>query len=164
MSTNPVADEYVGKFYGPEKIIGIEVVDKKTPLGAMIFSLTLEKEVRDTKYTHKELTTEQSLAMNVSDDGSIDYTKMSENLMNELVTKTIELMQEYNISYSQVDLFCKGLAQVLDMYYDRSVSYLFTGDGDQFIPGWQPKTDVSLLDAVRVIDSIPKKDAGTATD
>lgn len=161
MSTNPLAEKYVGQYLGPNKIVGIEVIEMKTPSGGSIFEVeTRSVSENNVEFFEKELVPERAVAVTISEQ-SRDYTKTFEAKMNALVPQIVDLLEEYNVDYSQIDTMIKSIEMQADMRFNRALSFLFTKNDKNFIPGFDPRNSISLLMAERVINSIPKEDAPT---
>lgn len=160
MSTsNPLEEKFVGKYLGPDKIVGVELLTIKTPSGGNIFEFETERVGQDNvRYTEKEIVPEKSVAIAVGDQPK-DYTKLFQDKMNVIIPEIVNVIEEYNLDFSQVDALTRSLTISLDLRFNRALSFLFTGDDKNFIPGFDPRNSVSVLGTEKVIAAIPNSDA-----
>jgi hypothetical protein len=140
----------IGRFIGPDKIADFQVLDITTPLGSPIFEVTYESGI-------KELFPEKGFAAVVSDEAK-DLNHVRDRRVDLVVPQLVETIMEYNLPSSQIDWLLKQLAHQLDNRFGRAFNYLFYKDDKRYVPGYEPGNDFSILDAERVILSIPNPD------
>lgn len=142
-------DKYVGRFIGPDKISDISVTEITTPLGSAVFEVTCESGLKD-------LYAEKGLAVIVSDEAK-DFNHLRDARVNVMVPQMVELIMEYDLpSVQWVHLLGQVGDQLKNRLY-RAQSFAVRGTDDRYIQGFDPETDMTLLDAERVIAKIPPK-------
>lgn len=140
---------FVGKFYGPEKIASIEVIDMKTPSGAHIFQITTESE-------RKYLVPQK--AMIVITDEMKDWNFVRDTKVQAMVPEMANVVAEYDIPHSQIVYMAAILGQHLSNHFNRAHNFLWTGDDRNYVPGYDPLNDITLLGAERINQQIPARD------
>jgi hypothetical protein len=142
-------DKYVGQFIGPDKISDIIVTDFTTPLGSMVFEVTYETGM-------KELYAEKGLTVVVSKEAK-DFNHVRDARVSAMVPQIVDLVIEYDLPLVQHVYFLGQVGEQLKNRLNRAQSFLIHGTDERFIPGFDPMTDMTLLDAERVIAKIPPK-------
>lgn len=150
-------EKYIGKYIGPQKITDVDISSNKTPLGALILRFTVSKMIGEREMFEHILVPEKSIPLMVT-DGETDWNTLSSSKMNIVIEDMIGVLQEYNIEKLQVDTLLQGLKTTLNFHFDRAKNFLWTGNDESFIPGYDPDRDVTLLHAESVIASIPHAD------
>lgn len=143
-------DKYVGRFIGPDKIADIEIADFKTALGSIVFSVTYESGL-------KELHAEKGLAAIVSDEAK-DFNHIRDARVNVMIPEMVNFIMEYDLPSVQWVYFLGQIGDQLKNRLYRAQSFLLHGADDRYIPGFDPQTEMTLLDAERVIATIPPRE------
>lgn len=148
--------KYVGRFYGPNKIVDITPHEYKLPSGDMVFELSYDSGL-------KRRTTEKALALFVTGEIS-DLTSVRQKQFDLLVPVVSRMMVEHDLMLDDVVPFCKELGSNLDMNIRRADSFLWTHDDREYAPGAAGYGNATLLNASMVIDSIPSASTEKLTD
>lgn len=146
--------QYLGKYIGPQQITGIELTQQKTSSGSMVFEFTVMKKVGDKEIFEKVLVPEKAIPLMVT-DAETDWNTLSASKMNIIIEETVKVLEDYNIEKVAVDTLLQGLKTSLNFRFDRAKNFMWTGNDNLFIPGYDPDRDVSLLQAEAIIESIP---------
>lgn len=153
---------YVGKFIGPQKIVNVAQTTQVTPTGSMIFLFTVSHMVNEQEIKEEILVPEKSIPLMVTETET-DWNTLSASKINIIIEEVVNVLEEYNIEKMAIDTFMQGLKTSLNYRFDRAKNFLWTGNDDSFIPGYDPDRDASILLAEKVIQSIPKTDADRET-
>lgn len=139
--------KYLGKFVGPDEIVGVSLSGQTTPLGAQIFEVSL-------KSGRIRLMPERAMAVLVSDEVK-DYNHIRDQREIALVPEIVKLVKEYDVPIQEVEHLVKMVAYELDNHFGRAANWLWTKDDSRYAPGFDAMHDVTLLMAERVIKDIP---------
>lgn len=145
--------KYLGKFIGPDEIIGVSLSGIKTPSGAQVFEVTL-------KGGKVRLMPERAMAALVSDEVK-DHTYLRDRREITLVPEIVKLIKEYDVPIQEVPHLVQMVAYELDNHFGRAANWLWTKDDSKYAPGFDAMHDVTLLMAERVIAEIPNEPAKT---
>jgi hypothetical protein len=139
--------ELIGKFIGPDEIVSTDVYEKTTPEGKGIVEVTF-------KTGRKHIFTEETLEYIVTDEVS-DLNAVQEKKFTPVLRKIMSVLMEHDINIGEVEMLFKQLGYNLDMVFNRGTSYLWFKDEKEFVPGFDPMYNVSLLMAEH---AAPKKE------
>lgn len=140
--------KYLGKFVGPDEIVGVSVTDQTTPMGAVVFEVTL-------KSGRVRLMTEKSMTILVTDEAK-DFNFLRDRREYVLVPEIVKLIQEYDVPIQEVAHLVQMIAYEVDNHFGRAANWLWKKDDSQYTPGGDAMHEVTLLMAERVIRDIPK--------
>lgn len=138
--------EFVGKFIGADEIESTEVLDRTTPQGAALVKFNF-KGGQSVVYSEKTVPY-------VVSDVATDASAVQERHVMPLVRECMALITEYDITYRDVDSFLKQLFSNINFQFDRAENFLWTTDDTRYVPGFDPRHDIRLLDAHKVLESI----------
>lgn len=141
-------NKFVGKYFGPDMISSIEITPQTTPSGGVVFSVVFASGART-------IVTEKTLVISISDKPG-DYTKLLDTKLQAVVPEIVALLEEYDIASFEVESLVSRIKANVEMRFNRAINFLFSGDDSRFIPGWDHKTDVTMLMSEKVISQIPK--------
>lgn len=154
---NELQTQYIGKFIGPQKIADVELSKQLTPSGGIVLLFTVSHMVGEKMLLEKVLVPEKAIPLMVT-DAETDWNTLNASKMNIIIEDMVGILKEYNIDKMAVDTLLQGLKTTLNYRFDRAKNFLWTGNDESFIPGYDPDRDVTLLHAESVIDSIPPTD------
>lgn len=137
----------VGKYIGSFKIKEATPSESKTPQGDSIVDFVFESGEK-VSYPVKVL------AAIVTDKAS-DETSVQEAKVAPLVGLCMDLAIEYNLKYSDIEAFMRQLMTNLHFHFDRAENFLWNQDDRMFVPGFDVKYEVTMLDALKVLRDIP---------
>jgi len=145
-----LSKKYVGKFIGKDQIRGIAVLAQTTPAGSAVFEIDLGDGAGKTRLPEK------ALVLSVTDAPENNYAEGLSARINAIAPIIIEAAEEYDLKFYEVRALGDAVVSQLTLRFHRAQNFLWTGNDKNFIPGFDPMNDQSILDAERVISSIPK--------
>ncbi len=148
MST--LEEKFVGKYYGSDKIVSINIIDSKTNLGSAIFELVLSSNGR------KVVIPEKGLVAVVSDEPK-DFNYLRDTRINLMVREIVDVIAEYDLPITQVGYLGAVIAAEVGGRFSRAMNYFWTGNDTLFVPGFDHENDVTLVMANNAIKNIPKE-------
>lgn len=136
-----------GTFIGAEKVMSVTNVSQTTPSGSPMVEVTYES-------GRKEIFTKMFYELIVTPVAS-DATIVHRAKMNALVPAIKSVICEYDLKVGEIQSLLQALANGIDDNFSRATNYLWTGDDLGYVPGMNPLSPRSLLEADAVIRSIP---------
>jgi len=135
-------------FLGPNEVEKIDPQEQKTPAGKPIVKVIFKGEnVRsETMPLHVFnllKTTEPK-----------DYNWIRETKHAQLFKDLAALCLEADVKFSDLAYVCKELCNKLQDGFERASSFLWTGDDKAWIPGFDHRSDLTLLQADAVLKKI----------
>lgn len=140
--------ESVGKYIGGNEIESVSISEIKTPNGCNIIDVVF-------KGGAAKSYPEKIMPYIVTDKLSDDTTVQDRRLM-PIVRECMEVILEQDMDYGDIETFTKQLYSNLTFHYDRAESFMWKGNDKEFVPGFESRRGVSLLDAYKVLASIPR--------
>lgn len=137
-------------YLGPSEVDKLEILDHKTPAG---------KEIVRVLFKSKDAFSEEmplSVFNLCKTIAPIDYNTLRERQHEALIVLLTELMLEYGVKKGNVGYVLTSLKDKLATVFDRSLQFLTTGDDLRFVPGMDPLTDFTLLQAEATLRRIQK--------
>ena len=147
--------EFVGKFIGADEIESIVVCEEKTPQGNNIVEFKL-KGGKTRRFPEK-------VAPYVMSDKRSDDSAVQQNRLTPVVRECVSAIMEYDLDYGDVEALVKGIHSNVMFQFDRANISLWGRPDSDFVPGMDPMYGVSLLDAYKILENIPKDEGGTDT-
>jgi hypothetical protein len=141
--------EFVGKFIGAEEIESVCVSEKKTPMGAAVIEFTFK--------TGKMALIPEKTAPYVISDKATDLTAVQEKRMTPVIRECMSIIMEYDLDFGDLESLVKQLHSNLTFQFTRAENSLWGRPDEEFVPGFDVLFGVTLLDAYRVLEQIPKK-------
>lgn len=140
------------RYYGPNQIRGVVVMDYKTPAGADVVRVIFEgKNVTEEVMPIK---TFEALVSEVPHD----YNWVRENRYKTLLDEFTVLALEHDVMFMDVDYVSNELKRKFAAAFDRTTNILWTGKDEGFISGIPPLSFRTLLDADRIMKQNIKSD------
>lgn len=143
-----MADTETSVYVGSNKVSSVAVVDNyKTPMGSNLVDVTYESGAieRFTKKTYELVVTD------VASDASI----VRRTKFNAMVPSIITVICEFDLKVSEMQSLLQEVANSLDNSFGRATNYVWTNDDRQYVPNSNPLFDRGVLDADRILKSIP---------
>lgn len=141
--------ELIGKFIGSDEIVSSSVAGFKTPQGKDVIEVTF-------KNNKTRIYPIETLEYIVTDEES-DANVVREKQLTPIIRKVLGVLAEHDIKNGDIEMFFKQLATNIDLAFGRAINYMWFKDDAEFVPGFDPQYDVSLLMAHNVIVGIPDK-------
>lgn len=154
MSTN-ISLELIGKFIGPDEIIGSTIATSITPDEEPMIEVSF-KGGKKRKYTCK------ALEYMVTDEIS-DYTTVSDKRINKIAEEVVNLIREYDITVGDLDRLMQKIAMGVEEKFNEATSFLWFGDAKEYTVGFNPMYDVSLNMAEEIIKQKSNDGEGNTT-
>jgi hypothetical protein len=139
--------ELIGKYIGPDEIVSTEPSELKTPEGKGVVEVVF-------KSGRKHIFTEETLAYVVTDEVS-DHNTVQEKKFTPVIRKIMSVLLEHDLNVSEIEMLFKQIGFNLDSTFNRATSYLWFKDEKEFVQGFDPMYNVSLLMAENIV---PKKE------
>lgn len=151
MSTNEPTDlnSLIGKYYGPNQIESIDLLDLKTDSGRNIVRV---------HFKAGSLVLPLMAAIALSTESAIDLTSLRDAKFRLLIAAVVGQIEEFGVSVSEVTPLLGQVAQAINNKMDRAYNYLWFKDDSLFAAGFEPRQESTLAEASLVISEIPKKD------
>lgn len=141
------------KYIAKNKVVSSEVDPSvKTPSGKEVLMVVFENGV-------KELIPKATFDL-FSTPKEVDLTSFRDLKHEHIAREMLALMAEYNIKVADIENLIALIRDAVQDYISRADSYLWTNDDNQFIPGVSAIQDRTLLEAKKVLESMPKQDGG----
>lgn len=140
---------FVGKFYGPEKISDVSVIETTTPSGAPIFEITTEQ-------GRTYVVPQKSVALIVTDEAK-DWNHIRDARIRVMVPEIINIISEYDLPGGQMNYLLSMVGAEFDNHFGRAHNYLWFKDDKRYVPGFDPANEFTLLMADRINDQIPER-------
>ena len=144
--------EAVGKYIGPNEIVSIEQADFKTPGGKDILKVTF-------KSGRHHIYSKETLERIVTDALSDETTVMEKKLM-PVVQEVMNILAEHDINVGEIEMLFKQLGMNIDKAFNQATSYMWFKEPKEFVPGFDPMHNVSLLMAERVLKDVREHGQG----
>lgn len=141
--------EFVGKYIGSEEIESIVESETQTPAGGKMIDVVFKG---GTSRSYPEKVMPYIITDEISDD-----TSLQEKRLTPIVRECIETVLEYDMDFGDIETFTKQLFSNLNFHYDRAESFMWKGNDTDFVPGFDSRRGVSVLDAYKVLASIPNE-------
>lgn len=145
----PIEVKFIGKYIGPDKIVGISVLEFTTPLGSAVFEVELESGQRNI-YPEKALVA-------ISTEEVKDHNFIRDRRIALMIGPIVDILKEYDLPAAQFGYALQCVAGSINNEFDRALNYLWTKDDSRYVPGFESANDATLLMAGRVISVIPAK-------
>lgn len=139
--------ELIGKFIGPDEIVSVNVLEYKTPEGKNVLDVSF-------KNGRKHIFTEETLEYVVTDTIS-DLNTVQEKKFTPVIRKFMSILLEHDLNVGEIEMLFKQLGFNIDAVLNRATSYLWFKDEKEFVQGFDPMYNVSLLMAEQ---AVPKKE------
>lgn len=133
---------FIGRFIGPNKIKSFELLDITTPSGGAIFEFSYED-------GRKELLPEKAVAVFISDEPK-DFQHLFDSRINAIIPGIIDLLKEYDIPFEQFESLMVRVASQFQNHFNRANAILWFGTSEEYIPGSDTTSRLTLLMAERV--------------
>jgi len=143
-----MSDQYIG----PNKVLGLVKQDFLTPSGRDVVEVQYEGEHTP------ELMSQMAFDQLVTETPS-DYNDLRDRKFRQMVPGIITLITEWDIKTVELKPLLGQVGDSLQDAMERAGNYLWTHDERTWVPGMSFMTERTLLEAERVLQSIPKKDA-----
>jgi hypothetical protein len=140
-------DSEKNRFVGPRKVMALVSDVAKTSLGNDIIAIMYEGGA-------KEIMTLKAFEALVTPEAT-DFTDVSKRRINLLVIEFLKIIAELDLKSGEVETLCRGLSNELMNSMNRASNFLWTGNDEQFVPGYDIMMDRSLLEADLIIKKIP---------
>jgi hypothetical protein len=134
---------------GGEKVVIVADTDLKTPMGSDIVEITFAS-------GRKEKMPKKTYELVVTDVPS-DPTIVHRTKMNSLIPAIKAVICEYDLKVGEIQSMLQQLANGIDDNFSRATNWLWTKDDEGYVPGMNPLSPRTLLEADAVIRSIPTK-------
>lgn len=138
--------EFVGKFIGADEIASVDVSEHTTPNGSKLINILF-------KSGKSKLFPEKVLPYIITDKLS-DASQLQERRTMPALRECVSILMEYDLDYGDIESFAKQLFSNLQLQYDRAENYMWKKNDVEFVPGFDARYGVSLLDAYRVLEGI----------
>lgn len=138
------------KFIGPRKIINVEFDEAiKTPQGSEVFKVTFDG-------GYSEIFPKKALSVLMTDK-PIDFSQLRDLKFKYLLPELLSVVAEYDLKNQEVKHLCMSLADELENSWMRATNFLWTKDDGQFVPNSEVLSNRSLLEAEKILKTIPVK-------
>lgn len=135
------------QFIGQNEIMGVEKQDYTTPLGG---------EVLKVLYTNgsSEITSKRAFDVEVSKEPmTAEHAQMQR--LNSMILAVMEVIAEYDLKGGDAQPFVNKLSFMIQDAFDRASNYLWSKNDLEYAPGDSPLRYRSILEAHKIIKSIP---------
>ena len=131
---------YVGKFFGPDKIVKITKLKGKTSLGDDAYRIDFENEGDYDTVTEKSL-------KDFTCEEFVDASAFIQMRVELMAPAFQRLFLGFGIRRNEIELFTKFLSMNLNNSFDTSLDYLWTGNRKTFIPGMDVLHERNIIEA-----------------
>lgn len=139
METPFVADSFIGKFLGPNKIASIEATEFKTPSETPVYKVTYEG-------GQQEMLPE-TLIKDCSADTASDYTALFLKKFEKFAPIVLRLFTDYGLAEFEVEHAISQLKHSTSQSFNRALSRKWYGSDEQFVEGYDPRRAFTLVEA-----------------
>ena len=151
MGSKNTTDRYVG----PNKVVDVKEEAITTPSGGKVLRVVFES-------GKWQLMSEKSYNILLK-DSPIDSSSLRDITTNIMMDEIVKIMLEYDIRATDVEhLLQKVTGKIIDCF-NRANNYLWTGDDKFFVPGVEPLQFRTLLEADKILKSIPQNEPAEKT-
>lgn len=145
-------DQNKDQFIGPKKVIGVTVLDIKTPKGNDVYKVLYEGS--------SEMMTKEIFDVLATDIAS-DYSKAQSTKHNYISPRIIDLLKEFDVSVGEIEALLRVISNEFSNHFDRAIAIRWKGDAEDYVAGFNPMHSATLLEADEINN---KYDAETAKD
>jgi hypothetical protein len=141
------------QYIGQHEVFGLVQDELKTPLGSEVVKVIFKEgkePILMTKKGFDALVTEKP----------IDATSLMEMKMNILIPEIVKVVAEWDIKIGELHQLSNRLIGNIADNFDRASSFLWHRNDKEWIKGFNPAMERSLLDAEKVLKSIPIDEPG----
>lgn len=140
-----MTDSQKPRYYGPNEVSGVVILDYKTPNGGEIV-----KVIYSADKLPPEIVPMKVFEKVVSDEPKT-YNYIREVRYAELLKELAAVALEHDIMFVDVHYVTEELRKKFAASFDRAVNVLWSGDDSQFDPAIPPLTYRTLLEADRIM-------------
>ena len=144
-------------FVGPKEVIGVTVIDTKTPSGKDIVKILFADD------SLPEIMPLDTFELVVTDEPK-DWNYLRDKRYEKLMIELTKCVLEADIVFHDIHHVTDELKKKLETAFDRATSYLWTKDDRQFIAGFNPMALRTLLEADAVLMTIKKDEQQQPTE
>lgn len=137
--------QYIGK----NKVIGITNLDSKSPKGQTMVEIILDG--------NKNMITSKKVFDIIVTDKEIDDTELRERKIQPLLEEISGVIMEYDISHGDIRHLTERMANRLLFIFDKVNNLLWTGKDANFVPGYDPMQDRTLLEANKIFNELNER-------
>jgi hypothetical protein len=145
-------DQYIG----PNQVMGLVKQDFKTPAGSDVIEVQYKGEHTP------ELMSQMAFDFLVTETPT-DYNDLRDRKFRKMVPQIIAIITEWDLKAIELKAFLGTIGDSLQDAMEKASNYLWTHDTRTWVPGMSFMNERTLLEAERVLQSIPKKD-GSETE
>jgi len=142
------------RYIGATKVDGIHNTDKKSPLGKDLHLVTFEGGNDRQQYMT------QDLYELVSTEDQQDENYVQKKKMDELIPGLVDLVSEYNLRFYEIGGLMQKTHEEFQERLERASNYVWTGNDNLFVPGYNFTNDISTLDIREVLKKVEDKNDG----
>lgn len=140
------------KYLGPNEVLGVTVVEQKTPAGAEMVKVMYESS--DLPLGTVEVMPKQTYELLISDQPR-DWTWVRDTQSKRIQEDLAKVLMEWDVSYTDVKHVVLGLTDKIYTAFDRATSFLWTKDDTKFVPGTDnPVGFRTLLEAEEILKGV----------
>ncbi len=143
-------DQYIG----PNKVLGLVKQDLKTPSGGDVVEVQYEGEHLPevmTQMAFDKLVTELPTAYS-----DRDQQGLSDRRFKLMTAEIIKVIMEWDIKMIELKPLLQAVGDSVQDGVERAGNYLWTHDERTWVPGMSFMNERTLLEAERVLKSIPR--------
>jgi len=144
-------ENFEGKYFGPNLILGTEEATFKTPMGKDVVKVKFE----DTNMPDINIPV-KALENFVTDTKELDYTQLREKQTLIIANEIIAMILEYDVKSIDLSHLLSFTGDKCQDALERASNLLWTGDDKQWIPGMSFMNERTLLEAEQILKGIEK--------
>lgn len=142
------------QYIGPNKVVGLLKEEMKTPMGNEVVKVVYENHP-------SQYMTRKCFDLLVSETPPPgDYNYLQEKKFSILLPALIDLIMEYDLNYYEIGRLGQKLVDGLFERFHRASNFMWTGSDENYTPGFDFFNTRTVLDALKVISTIPPKEDG----
>lgn len=110
----------------------------------------------------KEIVPRKTFAISITQEAK-DYNYLQEVKMKPMLEEIMTIVLAYDLKYYEVNNLLAQIGTNIKERYSRAINYLWTGDDSKYTVGLDATDFLSVLEAEKVIKTIPVKDESEST-
>ena len=140
------------KFYGPKKVMTITKLDWKTPGGVDMLRVLFDD-------GQEETLSQKSLDTFLKDE-TTDFNKLAELKYGVISKEFIDVMLEYNLTFSEIKGVFEFSKQKIFQSFDRAANFLWFKSDKDWVPGSSSTDYFDLSTADNILKNIKSDESG----
>lgn len=138
------------RYIGATKVKDINETEKKSPLGKDLYFVTFEGDTDRPQYMTEELYNI------VSTEEQEDENYVQKQKFDAILPEIVHLIGEYNLQFYQLGAMFAKAHEVMENRLERASSYVWTGNDNYHVQGYNFTNNISALDIREVLEAIER--------